>query len=94
MAFLPEGIATKYRGYVLLVSCEDIMCVAPNGDIACFYSPARARLWVRRHRASHARKGEGVMSEYGGAAFSPGAAVLAKPDVVSGGAGVLTGSPS
>lgn len=62
MAFLPEGVATKYRGYILIVCCEDIMCVAPNGDIACFYSPARARLWVRRHKASsQARERGGVI---------------------------------
>lgn len=53
-----------YRGYMLLIDCNDVMAVAPNGDVACYTSMASIRRWVRRHKASQARKGEGVIAEF------------------------------
>ncbi len=46
------GVAESatYRGCTLIIDNADILVVAPDGDLACFYSMAKVRCWVRRKR--------------------------------------------
>lgn len=39
-----------YRGFRLIICNRDVMVVAPDGDLACFPSMSRCRLWVKRKR--------------------------------------------
>ena len=50
MAFPATAEVMVYRRvYKLFVGNDDVLVVAPDGDIACFPSMSRARLWCRRH---------------------------------------------
>ncbi len=42
--------SATYRGCTLIIDNTDILVIAPDGDIGCFYSMVRARAWVRRKR--------------------------------------------
>ncbi len=46
------GVAESatYRGCTLIICDKDVLVVGPDGDVACFYSMARVRCWVRRKR--------------------------------------------
>jgi len=39
-----------YRRFKLIIDNDDILAIAPDGDVACFYSMASVRSWVRRKR--------------------------------------------
>lgn len=50
MAYPATAEVATYRGFRLIICNRDVMVVAPDGDVACFYSMASARAWVKRKR--------------------------------------------
>lgn len=54
-----EAIHSRYRGFEVVVTVDDILVLSPDGDLAYFGSMRRVRLWVRRKRRELRLPGNG-----------------------------------